>query len=201
MMAARSWVELLVIEMAVRVDEFHLLQPGSDGDAFEEGDERGRAAFEAGGDDHALGGKAAEFAGFEIGDDDDFAADELFGLIGEGNAGDDGAGFGFADVDFEVKEFVGTFDFFGGFDFADAEVDFGEVVDGDGWREWSDGNGGFGGFRGVTEQERLDGSSRLLRGLAFLRPWLRLRGAGRRRQISPILAGSLAPFHWNSSMA
>ena len=51
---------------------------------------------------------AAEFARFEIGDDGDFAADEFFGLIGEGDAGDDGARLGFADVDGEVQEFVGA---------------------------------------------------------------------------------------------
>lgn len=107
-----------------------LLELGSDGDVFGEGGEDGFAAFGGGGDDHAVGLEAAEFAGGEVGDDDDFAADEGFGGVGLGDAGEDLAGFR-AEVDFEAKELVGFGDALGDLDLADAELDFGEVVDGD----------------------------------------------------------------------
>ena len=52
------------------------------------------------------------------------------GRIGLGDSGQDLAGF-VAEVDFEAKELVGFGDALGDFDLSDAELDFGEVVDGD----------------------------------------------------------------------
>ena len=45
------------------------------------------------------------------------------------DAGHDGARLGFADIDFQVEEFVGAFDRLGRKHLADAQIDFGEVVD------------------------------------------------------------------------
>ena len=77
-----------------------------------------------------MGFEAAHLAGGEVGDDDDAAADELFGGVPLGDAGEDLAAFG-AEVDFEAEEFVGLGDALGDEDLGDAEVDLGEVVDGD----------------------------------------------------------------------
>ena len=100
-----------------------------------EGGEGGFAVFAGGGgEEHAVRFEAAHFAGGEVGDDDDLAADEVFGGVPLGDAGEDLAaahsGFG-AEVDFEAEEFVGFGDAFGDEDPGDAEFDFGEVVDGD----------------------------------------------------------------------
>ena len=77
-----------------------------------------------------MGLEAAHLARGEVGDDDDAAADELFGGVPLGYAGEDLALF-VAEVDFEAEELVGLGDALGDEDFGYAEVDFGEVVDGD----------------------------------------------------------------------
>jgi hypothetical protein len=77
-----------------------------------------------------VGLEAAHLAGGEVGDDDDTAADEFFGGVPLGDAGEDLAGL-VAEVDFEAEELVGLGDAFGDEDFGDAEVDLDEVVDGD----------------------------------------------------------------------
>src|SRR5580698_3166365 len=108
-----------------------LFQAGADFDVFGEAGEDG-AAFgaDAGGDDHAVGFDAAEFARGEVGDDDDFAVDQFFWLVELRDAGADLADFG-ADVDGELEQFVGADDALGGFDLADAHLDFDEIVDTD----------------------------------------------------------------------
>ncbi len=81
-----------------------------------------------------MGIEAAHLAGGEVGDNDDFAADELFGGVPLGDAGEDlaAAHTGFrAEVDFEAEELVGFGDALADEDAGDAELDFGEVVDGD----------------------------------------------------------------------
>ena len=77
-----------------------------------------------------MGLEAAHLAGGEVGDDDDVAADELFGGVPLGDAGEDLALF-VAEVDLEAEELVGLGDALGDDDLGDAEIDFGEVVDGD----------------------------------------------------------------------
>ncbi len=77
-----------------------------------------------------MGLEAAHLAGGEVGDDDDAAADELFGGVPLGDAGEDLAFF-VAEVDFEAEELVGLGDALGDEDFGYAEIDFDEVVDGD----------------------------------------------------------------------
>ena len=79
--------------------------------------------------------------GGEIGDDDDFAADEGLRCISLGDSGQDLAGF-VAEVDFETQQLVGFGDALGDFDLGDAELDFGEVVDGDFVAGSSGGRGG-----------------------------------------------------------
>ena len=79
-----------------------------------------------------MGLEAAHLAGGEVGDDDDLAADELFGGVPLGYAGEDLAGF-VAEVNFEAEEFVCFGDALGYEDFCYAEIDFYEVVDGDLW--------------------------------------------------------------------
>ena len=91
-----------------------------------------------------MGFEAAHLAGGEVGDDDDAFADELFGGVPLGDAGEDLAVF-VAEVDFEAEEFVGLGDALGDDDLGDAEVDLDEVVDGD---LWGVGDvGGCGGWR------------------------------------------------------
>ena len=97
---------------------------------METGENR-RTVFGAGGDDHALRGEAAQLTRLQVGDDDHLPPDELLGFIGERDSGNDGARFGFADIDFEVQQFVCAFHGFGGFDFTDPEINFREVIDGD----------------------------------------------------------------------
>ena len=113
-----------------------------------DGGEDGFAAFLAPGEEHAVGFEAAHFAGGEVGDDDDAAADEVFGGVPLGDAGEDLAFF-VPEVDFEAEEFVGFGDALGEEDFGDAELDFDEVVDGD----LGGGVGGAGCARGLTGED------------------------------------------------
>src|ERR1700736_5667127 len=99
---------------------------------FEESGENRLAVFADGcGDDHAIGFEAAKFAWSEVGDDDDFAANEGFRLVGFGYACEDLTLF-VAEIYFETKKLVGPGDPLGNHDLCDAEFDFAEVVDGDG---------------------------------------------------------------------
>jgi hypothetical protein len=108
-----------------------LFEAGSEGNIFEEsGENRGAMFSEGGGDDHAIGLEAAHLAWSEVGDDDDFAADELFGLVELGDPGEDLALF-VAKIDFKTEELVSLGDALGDDDLGDAEVDLDEVVDGD----------------------------------------------------------------------
>jgi len=77
-----------------------------------------------------VGFQAAHLSGGEVGDDDDLFAEELFGGVPLGDAGEDLALF-VAEVDFEAEELVGLGDALGDDDLGDAEVDLDEVVDGD----------------------------------------------------------------------
>ena len=141
-----------------------LFEAGAEGDVFAEGGEDGFAVFSVdGGEEHAVGLEAAHLAGGEVGDDDDLAADEFFGGVPLGDAGEDLAFF-VAEVDFEAEEFVGLGDALGDDDLGYAEIDFDEVVDGDLWGVavcWSagasvwrgggalGGDGGAGGYLGA----------------------------------------------------
>ncbi len=73
-----------------------LLEAGAGGDVVRvgEGGEDGFAVFAVrGGEEHAVGLEAAHLAGGEVGDDDDAAADEFFGGVPLGDAGEDLAAF------------------------------------------------------------------------------------------------------------
>ena len=108
-----------------------LLQAGAECDVFAEGGEDGLAVFAVrGGEQHAVGLEAAHLAGGEVGDDDDVAADQFFGGVPLGDAGEDLALF-VAEIDFEAEELVGLGDALGDEDAGDAEIDLDEVVDGD----------------------------------------------------------------------
>src|SRR5476649_2177185 len=91
----------------------------------------GLAVFDRCGHNHSVRFDAFHLARVQIGDDDNFAVQELLGSIGFGDAGHDGAGLGFADVDFHVHQFGGAFDALGGEDQTYAQIHFEEVVDGD----------------------------------------------------------------------
>ena len=106
-----------------------------------------------GGEEHAVGLEAAHFAGGEVGDDDDAAADEFFRGVALGDAGEDLAGREVgAEVYFEAEELVGFGDALGDVDLGDAEFDFDEVVDGDLWGGFG-GAGGDGGLRGYGGED------------------------------------------------
>src|SRR5258708_5508512 len=96
-------------------------EAGEDGSAF--------GAYR-GGDDHAVGFDAAEFAGRKINDHGDFAADQLVGLIVLGDASANLANLG-ANVDCELQQLVRADDALGGLDLADAHLDFSEVLNAD----------------------------------------------------------------------
>ena len=74
---------------------------------------------------------ASVMAGGEVGDDDDGAADHVLGLDVFADAGADLAGRARAVVDLELQELVGLGVELGGEDLGDAEVELGEVLDGD----------------------------------------------------------------------
>ena len=74
--------------------------------------------------------EAAHLAGGEVRDDDDIAANEIFGRVPLGDAGEDLTLF-IPEVDLEAEEFVGFWDALGDDDLGDAEIDFDEVVNGD----------------------------------------------------------------------
>ena len=142
-----------------------------------------------------LGFDAAKFAGSEVGDDDDLAADERLRSVGLGDSGDDLADFD-ADVDGEAQEFVGLLNLFGGEDGADAEVDLDEIVDGD------VGVGGLrrrlascsGGARRCLRWPRW----RWLRGCGVRRLGWRLAGGSGARRRSYVLLPSVASFQSRS---
>ncbi len=77
-----------------------------------------------------MGFEAAHLAWGEVGDDDDAASDQLLGGVPLGDAGEDLALF-VAEVDLKAEEFVGLGDALADEDLGDAELDLGEVVDGD----------------------------------------------------------------------
>ena len=54
--------------------------------------------------------EAAQLARLQIGDDHYFAPDELLRLVGERDAGHNGARLGLTDVHFEVQQLVGALD-------------------------------------------------------------------------------------------
>ena len=99
--------------------------------AFVEGEEEDVGFAGADGGDHAFGEAEFHLAGLEIGDHDDETADEGFGFVGGFDAGEDLAADVAAEAEGELEEFFCAGYFFGGDDAGDAEVDFGEVVDGD----------------------------------------------------------------------
>ncbi len=81
-----------------------------------------------------MGFEAAHRARGEVGDDDDHAADEVFGRIPLGDAGEDLAARWIetgAEIDLDAEELVGLGDALGDEDLCGAEVELGEVVDGD----------------------------------------------------------------------
>jgi hypothetical protein len=105
-----------------------LAEAGAEGYVFGEGGEDGFAVVAVGGgEQHAVGFEAAHLAGGEVGDDDDAAAEEVFGGVPLGDAGEDLAAL-VAEVDLEAEELVGLGDAFGDDDLGYAQVDFYEVV-------------------------------------------------------------------------
>src|SRR6516162_10844064 len=108
-----------------------LFQPGSHFDVFVEAGQD-RAAFRADrrGDDHAVRLDAAQFAGSQIRNHGNLAADELLRLVVLRYASADLANFG-ANVHGELQEFVRADDALGRLDMAHAHFDFREIVDPD----------------------------------------------------------------------
>src|SRR6185503_18453224 len=83
----------------------------------------------AGREDHALRRNASDRCRLEVGDDDHLLADELLGGVGLGDAGDDRARCGLAEVDRQVQELLGLGHRGGCQDFSDPELDLAEIVD------------------------------------------------------------------------
>ena len=114
-----------------RPDVAALLQARAQRDLLVEGREDGLAAFGlGGGKQHAVGLQPAHLARRKIGDDHDAAADQLFGRVPLGDAGENLALL-VAEIDLEAEEFVGLGDALGDEDLRDAQLDPGEVVDAD----------------------------------------------------------------------
>ena len=101
-----------MVEVDVGVDQ--LTSAGLPRDILQESGENGLAAFQGGCHDHPVGGDAAQFSRVQISHDHHFPADEFAGLVGFGDAGDDGARLGFGDVDFEVEQLIGALHGLGG---------------------------------------------------------------------------------------
>ena len=104
-------------------------------DVFRGGEQRefflgrvGRAG--TGGEEHAVAHDAAHLGGFEVGDDDDAAAFQLFGLVKILDARHDHALL-VAEVEIEPVERARLGDGLHVDDLRDAQLDLGEVVDGD----------------------------------------------------------------------
>ncbi len=97
---------------------------------FEEAGEHSLAALDGAGEQHAVRLQPAQLAWCEIGDDDHLAADERFGLVGFGDAGEDLARLR-AEVDFEAQQLVCLGHALGNLYLGDAQLDLGEVIDGD----------------------------------------------------------------------
>ena len=117
-------------------DLTYLSNPATKGNLVGEGGEDGLAGviLTRRGEQHAVGFKAAHLAGCEVGDDRDAEADELFGGVPLGDAGEDLAARWSeveAEIDFEAEEFVRLGDALGNDNLRDTEIDFDEVVDGD----------------------------------------------------------------------
>src|SRR6266852_3280507 len=94
-----------------------LLQSGTDFDVFvgETGEDGTAFGADGGGNDHAVGFDAAEFARREIHDHGDFAADQFFGFVELRNARTDLANLR-ADVHGELQQFVRADDALGSLD-------------------------------------------------------------------------------------
>src|SRR5450432_431038 len=84
---------------------------------------------------HAFTEAELHLAWRQVGDDYGEFADELFGRIGRLDAAEDGAMGRLADVERQAQQLRRAFDFFAGDDLRDAQVELGEVVDGDGRRD------------------------------------------------------------------
>ncbi len=91
----------------------------------------------AGGQHHAFAQAELHFARREVGHQYGELADQVFRLVGAGDAGEHIAGArlavgrGFAHVEGEAQQFGRAFHSFGMGDASNAQIDFGEVVDGD----------------------------------------------------------------------
>src|ERR1700743_1518632 len=77
--------------------------------------------------------EAAHLAGSQIGDHDDFSAEEFFRRIPLRNAGEDLALF-ITEIDFKAEKLVGLWNALGHDDLRDAKIDLYRVVGGDLWR-------------------------------------------------------------------
>ena len=118
--------ELSGIDMGMRIDQVHIYEiacsatsrPRADLHIFQKSREHG-AAFRAdrSGHDHAVRFDAAQFARREIGDDDDFAADQRFWFVELRDPRANLADFR-ADVTVQLQQLVGAHDAFGGFHLA-----------------------------------------------------------------------------------
>src|SRR4029079_15928124 len=88
-------------------------------------------AVAARGEQHALGFAEAHLARLQVGDHDRKTADELGGIVCRLDAGEHLAGFG-ADVELQLEQLLRAFDVFGTDNPGDAQIDFAEIVDGNG---------------------------------------------------------------------
>ena len=154
------------------------LQPCANFYILQEAGQDWAATFDGSRDDHAVRFVSAQLPGGEIGDDDDFAADEGLRCIGLGDSGQDLARF-VAKVDFETEQLVGFGNALGDFDLGDAELDFGEVVNGDFVAGSSGGRGG------GSDDCAGGGSGGKRRRTRKLRSFFRAAGCGGRRCDGP----------------
>lgn len=90
----------------------------------------------AGGGDHPFAETELHLAWGEVGDHDHESSDEFRGIVGGFDTSEDGSTFIAAEAEGKFEELLGFGDIFGGEDARDAEVDFGEVIDGAGGGEW-----------------------------------------------------------------
>ena len=159
-------IELLIVEMTVGIYQFHYFNRAPTGTLSRKAASAGEPPSRLAATIMPCDVRPRSLRGSRLATMTTLRPIELLGLIGKGNAGDDSAWFGFADIDFEVKEFIGAFDLLGGFHFADSQIDFGEVVNGDGGGDRRDWSRRFGGRLGRFAEKR--GLARLFDLFQFL---------------------------------
>ena len=81
---------------------------------------------------HALADAELHFARCQIRNHDGVFADQVFGFVGAGDAAEDVARLAFTHIERQAQQLDRAINCFAIDDFGDPQVDFGEVVNGDG---------------------------------------------------------------------